>query len=193
MNNTNQNYAKVQVKENKSIEDKSVLNQVMPVQPSKVGFTFTGWNTKSDGTGAAFNKNTPVTSDITVYEQYKKLPNPGPLPQLTPVPNPQPKPEPKPQPNLVPAPAPSPKVSAVQQEEPTKTPNAIPPVPGQPALVPNDTPASQPPAHPAGEQHVQQARMPRTSDMALLRMLASAGVIAGAVVCGAITALKRRK
>lgn len=109
------------------------------------------------------------------------------------MPNPQPKPEPKPQPNLVPAPAPSPKVPAVQQEEPTKTPNAIPPVPDQPALVPNDTPASQPPAHPAGEQHVRQARMPRTSDMALSRMLASAGVIAGAVVRGVITALKRRK
>ena len=186
VNDTDQNYAKVQVKEKKSIKDNSVVGQAMPAQPSKAGFTFKGWNTKSDGTGTPFDDSTPVSGDITVYAQYEKLPNPGPIPQLNPVPKPQPKP--------VPAPTPTPdKVPAVQQEAPTKTPIPASPAPEQPVPVPNDTPAPEPPARPAGEQHVQQARMPRTSDMALLGMLASAGVIAGAVVCGAITALKHRK
>ena len=186
VNENNQNYAKVQVKENKRISDKSVRNQVMPAQPSKNGFTFKGWNTQSDGTGTTFDDSTPVSGDITVYAQYEKLPNPGPIPQLNPVPKPQPKP--------VPASTPTPdKVPAVQQEAPTKTPIPAPPAPEQPAPVPNDTPAPEPPARPAGEQHVQQARMPRTSDMALLGMLASTSALACAVVCGAITALKRRK
>ena len=186
VNDTDQNYAKVQVKEKKSIKDNSVVGQAMPAQPSKAGFTFKGWNTKSDGTGTPFDDSTPVSGDITVYAQYEKLPNPSPIPQLNPVPKPQPKP--------VPAPTPTPdKVPAVQQEAPTKTPIPAPPAPEQPAPVPNDTPAPEPPARPAGEQHVQQARMPRTSDMALLGMLASTSALACAVVCGAITALKRRK
>ena len=182
VNDTDQNYAKVQVKEKKSIKDNSVVGQAMPAQPSKAGFTFKGWNTKSDGTGTPFDDSTPVSGDITVYAQYEKLPNPGPIPQLNPVPKPQPKP--------VPAPTPTPdKVPAVQQEAPTKTPIPAPPAPEQPAPVPNDTPAPEPPARPAGEQHVQQARMPRTSDMALLGMLASTSALACAVVCGAITCL----
>ena len=190
VNENNQNYAKVQVKENKRISDKSVRNQVMPAQPSKDGFTFKEWNTKSDGTGTVFSDSTPVIGDITVYARYEKLPNPGSLPQLNPVP--------KPQPNLVPAPTPAPKAPAVQQEAPAQKPNVtppvpVPPVPAQPVPAPNDTPATEPPARPAGEQHVQQARMPRTSDMALLGMLASTSALACAVVCGAITALKRRK
>ena len=186
VNDTDQNYAKVQVKEKKSIKDNSVVGQAMPAQPSKAGFTFKGWNTKSDDTGTPFDDSTPVSGDITVYAQYEKLPNPGPIPQLNPVPKPQPKP--------VPAPTPTPdKVPAVQEEAPTKTPIPAPPAPEQPAPVPNDTPAPEPPARPAGEQHVQQACMPRTSDMALLGMLASTSALACAVVCGAITALKRRK
>ena len=186
VNDTDQNYAKVQVKEKKSIKDNSVVGQAMPAQPSKAGFTFKGWNTKSDGTGTPFDDSTPVSGDITVYAQYEKLPNPGPIPQLNPVPKPQPKP--------VPAPTPTPdKVPAVQQEAPTKTPIPVPPAPEQPAPVPNDTPAPEPPARPLSQQHGEHARMPRTSDMALLGMLASTSALACAVVCGAITALKRRK
>lgn len=45
VNDTDQNYAKVQVKEKKSIKDNSVVGQAMPAQPSKAGFTFKGWNT----------------------------------------------------------------------------------------------------------------------------------------------------
>ncbi len=194
VNENNQNYAKVQVKENKRISDKSVLNQVMPAQPSKDGFTFKEWNTKSDGTGAAFSDSTPVSGDITVYAQYEKVPSPKPQPQ--------PNPEPKPQPNPVPAPAPVPGTTPapapnmnpeLQQEEPGRTPHVTLPVPEQGAFTPNDAPATEPPARPADAQHVQQARMPRTSDMALLGMLASTSALACAVVCGAITALKRRK
>ena len=81
----------------------------------------------------------------------------------------------------------------LQQEEPGRTPHVTPPASEPPAPIPSDAPATEPPARPAGEQHLQQARMPRTSDMALLGMLASVGAIACAVVCGAITALKRRQ
>ncbi|WP_449674036.1 InlB B-repeat-containing protein [Eggerthellaceae bacterium PR-HUZ602407-17] len=186
VNDTDQNYAKVQVKEKKSIKDNSVVGQAMPAQPSKAGFTFKGWNTKSDGTGTPFDDSTPVSGDITVYAQYEKLPNPGPIPQLNPVPKPQPKP--------VPAPTPTPdKVPAVQQEAPTKTPIPASPAPEQPVPVPNDTPAPEPPARPLSQQHGEHARMPRTSDLAFLGMLASTSALACAVVCGAITALKRRK
>ena len=104
VNDTDQNYAKVQVKEKKSIKDKSVVGQAMPAQPSKDGFTFKGWNTQSDGTGTPFDDSTPVSGDITVYAQYEKVPSPKPQPQ----PNPKPKPHPNPAPAPVPAPDPTP-------------------------------------------------------------------------------------
>ena len=202
VNDTDQNYAKVQVKEKKSIKDKSVVGQAMPAQPSKDGFTFKGWNTQSDGTGTPFDDSTPVSGDITVYAQYEKVPSPKPQPQ----PNPKPKPHPNPAPAPVPAPdptpapvpgptpAPAPNMNPeLQQEEPGRTPPATPPASEPPAPIPSDAPATEPPARPVGEQHLQQARMPRTSDMALLGMLASTSALACAVVCGAITALKRRK
>lgn len=208
VNDTDQHYAKVQVKEKKSIKDKSVVGQAMPVQPSKDGFTFKGWNTQSDGTGTPFDDSTPVSGDITVYAQYEKVPSPKPQPQPNPEPKPQPNPELKPQPAPAPVPAPDPTPAPVpgptpapapnmnpelQQEEPGRTPHVTPPASEPPAPIPSDAPATEPPARPAGEQHLQQARMPRTSDMALLGMLASVGAIACAVVCGAITALKRRQ
>ena len=199
VNDTDRHYAKVQVKEKKSIKDNSVVGQAMPAQPSKAGFTFKGWNTQSDGTGTPFDDSTPVSGDITVYAQYEKVPSPKPQPQPNPEPKPQPNPAlapapvpvpgPTPAPVPGPTPAPAPNMNPeLQQEEPGRTPHVTPPAP-----IPSDAPATEPPARPAGEQHLQQARMPRTSDMALLGMLASAGAIACAVVCGAITALKRRK
>lgn len=76
VNEANQNYAKVQVKENKSINDKSVLNQVMPANPSKVGYTFRGWSTDKTGKDKTkeFSAGTPVTGDITVYAMYTPAP-----------------------------------------------------------------------------------------------------------------------
>ena len=40
-------------------------------EPTRSGYIFTGWNTKADGTGDAFTAATDVTSNITVYAQWK--------------------------------------------------------------------------------------------------------------------------
>ena len=76
VNGTDQNYAKVQVKENKSINDKSVVNQVMPANPSKYGYTFRGWSTDKTGEDKTkeFSASTTVTGDITVYAIYTPTP-----------------------------------------------------------------------------------------------------------------------
>ncbi len=76
VNGTDQNYAKVQVKENKSINDKSVVNQVMPANPSETGYTFRGWSTDKTGKDKTkeFSASTPVTGDITVYAIYTPTP-----------------------------------------------------------------------------------------------------------------------
>lgn len=39
----------------------------MPVPPSRSGYTFSGWNTKPDGSGTLFNEDTVVTASLTVY------------------------------------------------------------------------------------------------------------------------------
>ncbi len=76
VNEANQNYAMVQVKENKSIKDKSVLNQVMPENPSKAGYTFRGWSTDKTGKDKTkeFSASTSVTGDMTVYAIYTPAP-----------------------------------------------------------------------------------------------------------------------
>jgi uncharacterized repeat protein (TIGR02543 family) len=43
-----------------------------PNNPTKTGFTFVEWNTKSDGTGAAFTASTKVTGNATVYPKWKE-------------------------------------------------------------------------------------------------------------------------
>ncbi|WP_070104775.1 stalk domain-containing protein [Caldisericum exile] len=44
----------------------------MPQNPTREGYTFTGWNTKSDGSGASFTDSTVVISeDLKVYAQWK--------------------------------------------------------------------------------------------------------------------------
>ena len=40
-------------------------------EPTRSGYIFTGWNTKADGSGDAFTAATDVTSNITVYAQWK--------------------------------------------------------------------------------------------------------------------------
>ena len=40
-------------------------------KPTRSGYIFTGWNTKADGSGDAFTAETDVTSNITVYAQWK--------------------------------------------------------------------------------------------------------------------------
>lgn len=42
------------------------------VQPTREGYEFTGWNTKADGTGAAFTTETEVKQSLTVYAQWTR-------------------------------------------------------------------------------------------------------------------------
>lgn len=42
------------------------------VQPTREGYEFTGWNTKADGTGAAFTAETEVRQSLTVYAQWTR-------------------------------------------------------------------------------------------------------------------------
>ncbi|MBF9314435.1 leucine-rich repeat protein [Bifidobacteriaceae bacterium NR002] len=70
----NANYASVQVKEGKSINDESVKDQKMPDDPTKPGFTFKEWNEKQDGTGKVFKDSTKVSSDLTVYSIFTDYP-----------------------------------------------------------------------------------------------------------------------
>ena len=44
----------------------------MPAGPAQVGSHFKGWNTRDDGSGTAFNENTIITSDVTVYAQWEE-------------------------------------------------------------------------------------------------------------------------
>lgn len=46
----------------------------LPAEPTRAGHTFLGWNTKADGSGDAFAADTPVTGDITVYAQWREVP-----------------------------------------------------------------------------------------------------------------------
>ena len=45
----------------------------LPTQPARTHYSFSGWNTKADGTGTAFNASTVVTENITVYAQWAGL------------------------------------------------------------------------------------------------------------------------
>ncbi|WP_431026496.1 InlB B-repeat-containing protein [Gardnerella vaginalis] len=72
VNDSNENYASVQVKENKSISENSVAGQMMPSAPSKEGYTFVEWNADSTGKDKSkvFTEKTTVKGDITVYAIY---------------------------------------------------------------------------------------------------------------------------
>ena len=108
VNDSNENYASVQVKEGKSISENSVAGQMMPSAPSKEGYTFVEWNADSTGKDKSkvFTAQTPVKSDMTVYAIY--TPTPSPTPEPTPTPTPTPAPEPAPEPDVTPEPEPIP-------------------------------------------------------------------------------------
>ncbi len=44
----------------------------LPTAPTRSGYSFTGWNTASDGSGASFTAVVKVKSDITLYAQWSK-------------------------------------------------------------------------------------------------------------------------
>jgi uncharacterized repeat protein (TIGR02543 family) len=43
----------------------------LPTAPTRTGYTFTGWNTQSNGLGTPFVQTTTVSASITVYAQWK--------------------------------------------------------------------------------------------------------------------------
>jgi uncharacterized repeat protein (TIGR02543 family) len=47
------------------------LPGAMPTQPTRMGDTFMGWNTRVDGTGSWFTANTPVYSNLDLYAQWQ--------------------------------------------------------------------------------------------------------------------------
>ena len=104
VNDSNENYASVQVKENKSISENSVAGQMMPSAPSKEGYTFVEWNADSTGKDKSkvFTAQTPVKSDMTVYAIY--TPTPSPTPEPTPTPTPAPEPDVTPELEPIPVP-----------------------------------------------------------------------------------------
>jgi uncharacterized repeat protein (TIGR02543 family) len=44
----------------------------LPVPPTRTGYTFAGWNTKSNGKGATFDGTTKVTGNITIYADWAR-------------------------------------------------------------------------------------------------------------------------
>ena len=42
----------------------------LPTAPTRTGYGFTSWNTKTDGSGTEFTATTAVTANITVYAQW---------------------------------------------------------------------------------------------------------------------------
>ncbi len=78
-------HATVKAENGKAIDTKS-----MPANPTKDGYTFKEWNTRSDGKGETFTGASVVNGDMTVYAIYTQ--DSAPTPEL----KPQPKtPEPK--------------------------------------------------------------------------------------------------
>lgn len=51
-----------------------LLTTSLPTEPTKEGYTFTGWNFLNDGTGKVFNSETAVTGSTTVYAQWRGVP-----------------------------------------------------------------------------------------------------------------------
>lgn len=83
-------YKVVFVQNGKSIGSDDLLEESMPTNPTKAGYTFEKWNEKEDGKGENFNDTTIVNGDRLVYAIYKKNPpkpsddRPGPVPDYRP-------------------------------------------------------------------------------------------------------------
>ena len=60
-------------------------------EPTKEGYTFNGWFTKSSG-GSQWNFSTAVTENMTLYAQWTAIEEPDPDPTPTPTPTPDPEP-----------------------------------------------------------------------------------------------------
>ncbi|TFZ39953.1 VWA domain-containing protein [Soehngenia longivitae] len=67
----NENYPGVN-EYTRTLNKGSSLGTNMPPDPKRIGYTFVGWNTNSNGTGSTFKSDTPVNQDITVYAQWEE-------------------------------------------------------------------------------------------------------------------------
>ncbi len=181
-NSENAVLSKIRVRKGKSVTEGAVNGQHMPADPSKEGYAFKGWNTKSDGTGDAFSATTVVNSDWSVYAVYSKDPEPKPEP---------PKPKPEPTPNPAPAPTPYP-LPVPEVPAPTPAPAPVPehkvpalevPAPKAPA-APAEAPA------PVARKH---ARMlPQTGDPMAISAVGELGMMAG-ILSASLAAILRCK
>lgn len=55
-----------------SVTEGEALGDAMIADPSRSGYTFSGWNTRQDGKGTSFDKSTVVTDSLTVYAQWSE-------------------------------------------------------------------------------------------------------------------------
>ena len=55
-----------------SVTEGEALGDAMIADPTRSGYTFTGWTTQADGQGTVFNKDTVVNGTLTVYAQWSK-------------------------------------------------------------------------------------------------------------------------
>ena len=55
-----------------SVTEGEALGDAMIADPSRRGYTFTGWNTQQDGKGSSFDNSTVITAPLTVYAQWSE-------------------------------------------------------------------------------------------------------------------------
>lgn len=58
--------------ETASVTEGEALGDAMIADPSRNGYTFTGWNTRQDGKGSSFDNSTVITGPLTVYAQWSE-------------------------------------------------------------------------------------------------------------------------
>ena len=73
-------HATVKVETGKNIDTDALINESMPKDPTKDGYTFKEWNTKENGKGETFTGESIVNGDMTVYAIYTKNPVTPPAP-----------------------------------------------------------------------------------------------------------------
>ena len=55
-----------------SVTEGEALGDAMIADPTRRGYTFTGWNTQQDGKGSSFDKSTVIPGSMTVYAQWSE-------------------------------------------------------------------------------------------------------------------------
>ena len=56
--------------ETKPVTTPATTVGTLPAEPTRTGWTFTGWNTAADGSGTTFTGSTTITGSRTVYAQW---------------------------------------------------------------------------------------------------------------------------